>query len=840
MAASEGIGAGNVRRLAVNITERIVRCQIHREADTGGSGGAVRAGRDSGDEQGDSRVRPIAAFRGLDEVRGRLIDVDAHRPDHLSLPRRPSTRGRQFDRAPNDPMISPDASSVGDVRSERAAPPTPRHRRRRLFTDMSVATRVSLVALIVMLVSIAATASIGLARGNQLADDLSEDRLVTIAASRTASVEAYLVSVRREIGGLSLSPGLGDAIRSLAAGYEALADGPVPAEDTERLTEYYLAEVIPDLEAVRGVSVGVSAVVPQAPAAVRLQAAYLAPAGPDEAGATIDPSLVGDAGDGSAYSATHALVHPDLREIAVRSGLDDLFLIEARRDAIVYSFRKGIDFATGLDAGPHSGTSLASLIDGIEDDPVAGIARVVDFTSYPPAVDAPRMFVASPVVAPDGTLVGYVAGSLTVEPFDRLMSGSGPWNGFGETGDAYIVGDDTLRTSTRLYHESPAVFSTVASDPASPNLTDDQRRRIALTGTPVLVQPAGRQQTIAIESDVETSRLTNYRGLDVVTAFRSLDSEGIEWVVVAEMSSDEIDGPIQDFVRNVLLAVACFVVVVTFIVVRWSDRIVAPIRAISGRLRTVRSDGLAVVGPIDAVVPDGSPEEYLELSADIDEMIERLADRRAAVAARSAERAQLISAFLPAAAAQRRQAGDDVIDHVRTGSVVVLVVDGIGGLFVGRSESEQRDLLAEVVDQLDGLAIDLGLERVKITGTSYYAVCGVSRPCLDHAPRSVRFALAAAELVDDLASERNVTLAIGAGVDSGAITVGLSGRAGLVYDAWGPAVNGAAELGRHAPRGRVAVSAAVRRQLPTVFEFVDDGGETGDSVVAALVGEATA
>ena len=99
---------------------------------------------------------------------------------------------------------------------------------------MSVATRISLVALLVTLISLAVTASVGLRRGNELADDLAEDRLSTVAASRSESVEAYLTSVQREIAGLAISPAVSDAVSSLTEGYAELSIGSPTAAETCR------------------------------------------------------------------------------------------------------------------------------------------------------------------------------------------------------------------------------------------------------------------------------------------------------------------------------------------------------------------------------------------------------------------------------------------------------------------------------------------------------------------------------------------------------------------------------------------------------------------------------
>jgi class 3 adenylate cyclase len=363
-------------------------------------------------------------------------------------------------------------------------------------------------------------------------------------------------------------------------------------------------------------------------------------------------------------------------------------------------------------------------------------------------------------------------------------------------------------------------------------LTEEQQRRIVGTGTTALVQQVSSDLARASANDAGTIEATGYGGEDVLAARRPVHVGGLGWGVVTQVAADEINAPIAAYVRNILFAMALFVVVVTFVVVRWSGRVMEPIRAIAARLRAVRLEGVPPPQEGDSL-RGRSPDEYIDLADSIDEMLARLDDRRTAVAARAAERARLVGRFLPAAIAQRsEQTGGDVLDHVTNASVAVLVVEGLGEL-LHRSEGEEvRRLLATAIDEVDALALDFGLERVKVTGDRYHAVCGATRPYLDHAPRAVGFALAACDLVRDLADDRGHPLLVHAGVDTGSVSVGLAERAGLVYDTWGPAVSGAARLASTAPAGQVAVSAQVRRQLPQDFVLADDGGD-GDGVVVA-------
>ncbi len=714
--------------------------------------------------------------------------------------------------------------------------------RPRPLGNISLATRLSLVALVVTLVSLTVTATVGLMRGSDLAGEVADDQLVSVSASRATAVEVALTAIRREVEALATSPATGESISALGDAVEELRAEPTDRARVDALTEFYLAEVIPDLELVRNTRIGPSFLVPTAPQAIYLQGAYTVPgddAGDAEdaeggTGTTIDPELVLDPGDGSTYSSLHPAVHQTYGRIGTISGFDDLFLVDARDNTIVYSFRKRIDFATSLDVGPHSGSALARLLGTIADDPTGG-ARLSDFAPYVPAGEAPTTFVASAVLD-DGRLIGYIAGALSVEQFDAVLSGNDDWDGAGETGDVFLAGPDgIMRTTSRRYATEPAEFLAVATEPGPGELSDDQRRRISRTGTTALVQPIDRRIVDAAADGPGLVDSVDYQGVEVRTAYRPLAIDDVDWTIVSEIARDELDDPIERYARDMLLAMALFVVGVTFVAVRWSDRIVAPLRAIARRLRSVRtSGGPTPAGTVD--VPEDGPREYRELADNVDDMLRRLADRQAAVDARNAERVGLLRQFLPANVARRSEESDgEVLDHVGNASVVVLTLDGVADLVGGEPDQQVRDLLAEIVDEVDALATDFGLERIKLTGATYYAVCGATRPLLDHAPRAVGFGLAARDIVDELGDGR---LAVRGGVASGPVSVGLAARAALLYDVWGDTVARAEQLAASAPDGTILVSDTVRAQLPDEFVTAGEPTEGSAAVTARLTDEA--
>lgn len=136
-------------------------------------------------------------------------------------------------------------------------------------------------------------------------------------------------------------------------------------------------------------------------------------------------------------------------------------------------------------------------------------------------------------------------------------------------------------------------------------------------------------------------------------------------------------------------------------------------------------------------------------------------------------------------------------------------------------------LLDRFVEEADALAKQRGLERIRLTGDSYIAACGTVRPHIDHAARTVGFVLDARELAHDLSDEVGHTISVGIGVDSGPVTIGLTGGAGLVYDAWGATVQRATDLARRADASSVMVSSSTRSQLPSTFD-IDEPASDAD------------
>ena len=379
----------------------------------------------------------------------------------------------------------------------------------------------------------------------------------------------------------------------------------------------------------------------------------------------------------------------------------------------------------------------------------------------------------------------------------------------GETGDIYLAGPDArMRSDSRAFVEDPTAYL-LHVDELGLSTVEEQNQMRAL-GTTVLFQDVDSTAVrAALQGESGFVSDVSYLGEDVYTAYQPLASQAFDWVILAEQERTEVDSPLTEYVRSNVLLTTVIVVALTFFAVAWATSFVNPVRAISSALQRIQD------GSDETSVPCSGAREFRILSGHLNAMVVNLASRREAVADALAKKTSVLVALLPPAIADAVVGGDRrLVETVPHASVVVLVVEGLDELFRTRDTGANRDLMHAIVDIADSVAAVNGLERIKVMGDTYHAVCGVERPYLDHAPRTVRFASDVRAEVRRFAQENGLDLDISGGVDTGPVTVGLIGNARLIYDLWGTTPEHAAVLAGTAGPGEILVTAEVRDRLP--------------------------
>lgn len=688
-----------------------------------------------------------------------------------------------------------------------------RPRRRRWFAhNTSVATRLVISALVVSITSLLITGFVLTETAGNSADEVIRSRLSEIAAAKATEIEGHFEVLQNEVADLAASRMVIDGVQEFSGAYDEL--GTLTAadivEERGRLSAFYLDQFVPALDETRSEPVATEEMAPGRNwAAWYLQDKYIA-GSPFDVG---ERDLLNDAQDGSRWTEVHRELHPIMREVVNRFGMADLYLIEPESGTIVYSTGKNPDFATSLDAGPHSDTALAGLVGEVLQTAEEGRTHLVDFSHYPAQLDQPSLFIGAPIFE-SGELVGVLAAGLPEDDINTVMTREWGEGRFGDTGEVYLVAaDGTMRSVARAFVEdAPAYLRRIA---AVGTASSEAVTRMDELGTTVLSQEIDNEAVeAALSIDAGLIEETNYLGDEVFTAYRPVDVDRAQgaanWVILAEQTRAEVNGPAMDLRLDSVIVAAVFVVALTFLMATWANSFVGPLRRISAALNQAEH------GDLDTEVPAAGAREFRELARSFNLMVDDLAARRGSVSRALGAKVEMLRTLLPPVAARRIDAGDrSLLETVPQATVVVLVVQGIAELVRERTAESNRALLHSLIDELDEIAETNGLERVKVMGDTYYAACGLSTPYLDHAPRSVSYALQARELLLRMSEDDAVDLDISVGCHTGSVTVGLTGGSRLVYDLWGDTVTRAHRLARAAGIGQILVSEETRQRLPS-------------------------
>ncbi len=698
-----------------------------------------------------------------------------------------------------------------------------------------MATWLAVAVLVVTVTSLVVTSILSLTYGQDLANDVSESELAGRATVKAEEVARYVEAMRRRTAAIASSEGTVDAVGRFADAYAELGSlgAAVIDESSEIVDSFYRERFAPALEETIGASISWRSLLPVTDAGVYLQRHYVA------AAEQVGEGLIDDAGDGSTWSAVHRELHLGLLDTTVRLGADDLYLVDPASGAIVYSASKAADFATSLDVGPHGGSTLGTLVRTVREAPQPGTVTLIDMAPYVADLGSPMLFMASPVFQ-GNQLEGVLVLKISGQPLDAIMTSEGSWGdeGFGDTGEVFLVGaDGRMRSVARPFVEDPTGL--LAELEAAGTATEAERAAMAGVGTTAMFLKAADTRALVAAADPSGTKLANnYLLRAVSSAVEQVDLGAFTWYVISQVEDEELSAPITDFRRALLVAVAVFVIGITFGTVGWARGVFRPVRNLSEKLRDVL-DGRSVA-EMDSPAPatDRVPTDFTNLANSIDEMLEALDRRKTELETASAERIATLRSLLPPAVAERVESGDrEVIEQIPQAGIVVVITDGLGDLVAEQGARQTQVLLDSLIHEVDSAAIHHGLERVKLIGDAYFAGCGLSQPYLDHVPRSVSFALDVIDIVNEINLRHKTRLRPAVGIHSGPVTVGLTGSMRLVYDLWGEAVRVAHFLARQAHDGEILVTDDVRTLLPPDVIVAAKPGIVQDMAVFAVEGE---
>ena len=675
---------------------------------------------------------------------------------------------------------------------------------------LSIQSKMILLLLAVSLACIGVIAWIGYTSGKASLDKAIEQRLAALRSAKTTTLHTMLDSLRDQVLAISDRPSTIDGMRALRDAYRGLATVGLAADQVDALRRFYADDFLPKLAAATDSEPVAESYLPVSPAATYLQYHYIA-ANPHPYGQKQDLEAAPD--DTSGYAAAHETFHKVFARVVKLYGFEDMMLIDADSLHVVYSYQKTTELGTGLEDGPYAGTQMAIKARGLRGQRDRDDFRIADFEPYRPSLGRPMGFVLSPIF--DGPqMIGILVLQFPIDDFSRVITGNNGWaeEGFGRTGECYLVGQDrTVRSSNRFMQEDAGKFLRTLGEAGVSKGTIE---RIERQGTTICLLPVETPSvTEALRGRSGVMRTIDYRGVPVLSAYGPVEVDSLRWALLSEMDQDEADEPIRSFGSTVLRVASGLAVASTLLALACSYLLTQPLRVLAKAAQRLGA------GDSDVRVPVTSQDEFGQLGEVFNEMSASIRQQREKLEAQVRENQELLLAILPASAVAQRREGDEKASR-EFADVSVLFAEVIGMEEFGGRVGESRALavLGDLVAAIDEAAEECGIEKVKTIGGSYLAVCGLSVTRPDHARRMVQFAQAMDRIVAMFNRDQHADLRLAVGINSGPVVGGVVGRRKFLYDLWGDTVTIAKRLaaGRDAA---IRVTAPVRERTGDAVAF---------------------
>jgi class 3 adenylate cyclase len=683
------------------------------------------------------------------------------------------------------------------------------------FTDWSIRYKLLALLLLLGITTFAATGTIAYLKYLQALKAEALDQLTGVRRSKAFQIESYYRTIHSHALTLSEDRMFIDAMREFRTAYRELDAAPIPAEALEAVREDYITRFYPEMEKLRLARPRVEDYLPYTPAGIQLQYVYIVK-NPYPFGHRFE---LENAGPDSDYDRVHAKYHRAFWRIVKFFGYYDLYLIDYDSSRVVYDVNKDRDFATSLRTGPYRDSNLAKLVKKCLATNDPDDVFFSDFEPYEASRGEPTQFVASPIWDGDERL-GIFALQLSTAAIDDVMSGRRGWemDGLGKTGQSVMVGQDyLLRNNVRGFLEDPERF---CAQLRANGIPEETIKKIQLYKTTILqLQAKVPSVTAALEGKEGTATEPSMFGQRLnLTSYMPLNMEGLHWAIESRMNLDEALKPVTEMRRLFSwwgLGLFLLTVSAALFVTR---QILRPINALVAATQRVGT------GDLNARVEWKWKDEFGELSDTFNAMTKSIREKTELIEQKNRENERLLLNILPVEIANRLKSGEQEIAD-SFAEVTVLFGDLVG--FTAMSSKMSAD---EVVDMLNGLfslfdqaARELGIEKIKTIGDCFMAVCGLPKPCSDHAERMARMALRMLGATRDYGIEKGLNLQLRIGLNSGPVVAGVIGMIKFIYDLWGDTVNLASRMESTGVPGQIQVTRSVYEQLKDSFEFESRG-----------------
>lgn len=161
--------------------------------------------------------------------------------------------------------------------------------------------------------------------------------------------------------------------------------------------------------------------------------------------------------------------------------------------------------------------------------------------------------------------------------------------------------------------------------------------------------------------------------------------------------------------------------------------------------------------------------------------------------------------------------------------VTILFADikGFSSIAENLSADELVTQLDECFRAFDKIVEKHGLEKIKTVGDAYVCACGLPKPVLDHAAKTIIAAFDMIEFIKGFGMTKKIqnlpAFEFRVGIHTGPVVTGVVGLKKFTYDIWGDAVNMAARMEQHGETGKINISGNTYQLVKEKFKCIHRG-----------------
>jgi class 3 adenylate cyclase len=681
-------------------------------------------------------------------------------------------------------------------------------------TRLGLAAKLFATLLALGAIAIVMTSLLGYMHARNALETAVFDQLTAARQNKARQVETYFRTIQAQLRLLAASKMVIESTLEFSIAVGRLDQGEVSPELRRKVSEWYAANFLPEMTRALGSEPPLAGYLPVGAAPYYLQYHYIV----ENPNPPARRRLLDNAGDGSDYSRLHAIYNPLMRAAATTVGFFDFMIADVKSGRIIYTVEKEVDFTTSVRVGPYRQSNVASAVSRCAQSPDPSAICLEDFAPYAPSANAPIAFMGAPIID-RGVVIGVLIAQLSNEAIDDVVTGDRQWRheGFGNTGEAYIVGPDKLvRSAPRTFYENREAYFADLKAVGTPEAEIDTIRR---NGTPVLHQKIDTEATRAALAGVEgTGEIIGYKGVPTLASWGPLAIAGVRWGVVAKIDSAEAFAPIIELRRELFLVGGAALLIVALTSAWLARALLGPLKELTSGVKRFAA------GDVNVKVTARSADEIGELCAAFNGMVEELHQKTVVIENKNRENEQLLLNVLPGPIANRLRSGEQrIADGFAEVTVAFADIVGFTQLTSDMPPQDVVNLLNGLFSRFDAAAQELGIEKIKTVGDAYMAVCGLPEPVPNHAERMVRMAIRMVHITREHALEYNASLRLRVGVNTGPVVAGVIGKSKYIYDLWGDTVNLASRMESGGVPDSIQVTRSVYEALKDHFAFESRG-----------------